>query len=113
MDNLETFTLKNIFEQIDFKINKLKKIIDKFNNLELKIDTDNIKKLSIVSNNLNEAFDNLKDIYYHILENNENVTKSQEEKEIIKNNNINSIIQKTFLPYMMLMRIKLENEYEN
>lgn len=110
MEDLETLKLETIFDSLDSKNIKIKNKLYDINKLKLKIDTEHIKKLSDVSDNLNHAFEELKEIYYHLLENDSSISKTEEESLDIKSYKIDNHIKKVFLPYMMLMKIKLENE---
>ena len=110
MEDFDNFKLENIFDILSYKNIKIKDTLDDINKLRLNLDTDNIKKLSDVSENLNNAYEDLKEIYYHILDNDNSISKTEDELKNMKNRKIDNIIKKTFLPYMMLMKIKLENE---
>mgnify|MGYP001442717785 CR=1 FL=1 len=107
---LDSLKLDTIFESIDNKNNKIKDKLNDISKLKLKIDTEHIKKLSDVSDNLNYAFEELKEIYYHMLGNDNSISKTEEELVEIKSYKIDNHIKKVFLPYMLLMKIKLENE---
>ena len=110
MEDLNTLKLDTVFDSIDNKNNKIKDKLNDISKLKLKIDTEHIKKLSDVSDNLNHAFEELKEIYYHLLDNDSSISKTEEESLEIKSYKIDNNIKKLFLPYMMLMKIKLENE---
>lgn len=110
MEDLDNIKLDTIFELINGKNNKIQNKLNDISKLKLKIDTDHIKKLSDVSDNLNNAFEELKEIYYHLLENDSSISKSEEERNEIRTYKIDNHIKKTFLPYMMLMKIQLENQ---
>ena len=110
MEDLETLNLDTIFDSLNNKNNKIKTKLNDITKLKLKIDTEHIKKLSDVSDNLNHAFEELKEIYYHLLDNDSSISKTEEELLDIKSYKIDNHIKKVFLPYMMLMKIKLENE---
>lgn len=90
-----------------------KKIDNRYNdilNLDLKIDVNHISILSEISSEMNKNLEQLDNIYYHLLGNDNNIEKSNELKGKIKDYEIENKIKKTFLPYMMLMRITLENQ---
>jgi hypothetical protein len=110
MEDFDNLKLENIFDILSNKNIKIKDTLDNINKLKLNLDTDHIKKLSDVSDNLNNAYEELKEIYYHILDNDNTISKTDEELKNINTIKIDNIIKKTFLPYMMLMKIKLENE---
>jgi hypothetical protein len=109
MDGLYNLKLDDIFSLLNNKNSKIKDIFDNINKLKIKIDSEHIEKLLNVSDNLNHAFDELEEIYYHMLDNDSSISKTDEESEEIKTYKIDNHIQKIFLPYMMLMKIKLEN----
>ena len=110
MEDLVNLKLDTIFNSIDNKNNNIKDKLEDISKLNLKIDTEHIKKLSVVSDNLNNAFEELKEIYYHLLSNDSSISKTEEESVEIKSYQIDNHIKKVFLPYMMLLKIKLENE---
>ena len=110
MEDFDNLKLENIFDILSNKNIKIKDTLDDINKLRLNLDTDNIKKLSDVSENLNNAYEDLEEIYYHILDNDNTILKTEDELKDMKIRKIDNIIKKTFLPYMMLMKIKLENE---
>ena len=110
MEDLVNLKLDTIFNLIDNKNNNIKDKLEDISKLNLKIDTEHIKKLSVVSDNLNNAFEELKEIYYHLLSNDSSILKTEEEALEIKSYQIDNHIKKVFLPYMMLLKIKLENE---
>ena len=110
MEGLDNVKLDDIFELLNNKNDSISNTLENISKLKLKIDTEYIKKLSDVSDNLNNAFLELKEIYYHLLENDNSISKTDEESEEIKTYKIDNHIKKMFLPYMMLMKIKLENE---
>lgn len=109
MEDIHNLNLADIINVINNKNNKIKNTIDNINKLKLKIDTEHIKKLYDVSNNLNNAFIELKEIYYHLLDNDNTISKTEEDNEEIKKYKIDNYIQKVFLPYMLLMKINLES----
>ena len=55
MEDLNTFKLDTVFDSIDNKNNKIKDKLNDISKLKLKIDTEHIKKLSDVSDNLNHV----------------------------------------------------------
>ena len=109
MDEIGDVKLEDVFSLIKNKNHSIENELNKINKLNLKIDTEHIKKLSDVSDNLNNAFEELKEIYYHLLDNDSSISKTEDESNEIKSYKIDNMIKKTFLPYMMLMKIKLEN----
>jgi len=109
MNNLNDLKLDDIFELLNNKNDNIRDTLNSINKLKLKIDTEHIKKLSNVSDNLNNAFEELKEIYYHMLDNDSSISKTDEDNQQIKTYKIDNHIKKTFLPFMLLMKIKLEN----
>lgn len=109
MEDFNSINLEDVFELVNNKNEEIKKTFDDIKRLKIKIDTNNIKKLSDVSESLNTANDLLKEIYYHLLNNDSSISKTVEEVDELRTFKIDNIIKKTFLPYMMLMKIQLEN----
>ena len=101
--------LNDLFIKLQKKNNDINEIFEKINNLNIKMDTDHIKKLSAVSENLNVVNDDLNEIYYHLIDNDNTISKTLDDQTKIKDYKIDAVIKKTFLPYMMLMKINLEN----
>ena len=108
MDN----DFNNIIETFQSKLNKLilksNKIKDNFNQDEFNIDEDNLKLFLNISKNINLLNDQLEDLYILSLKTNQNNLNS-EEKSIIRNDKINNIVNKKFLPYMLFLQICLQN----
>ena len=108
MDN----DFNNIIETFQNKLNKLilksNKIKDNFNKNEFNIDEDNLKLFLNISKNINLLNDQLEDLYILSLKTNQNNLNS-EEKSIIRNDKINNIVNKKFLPYMLFLQICLQN----
>ena len=109
MEELE-MNLNDIFTLLNKKNTKIKNHFDNMIKLESKIEPEYITKLAGISTNLNLIEEELKEIYYHLLNNNSTISKTDEELNEIKTYKIDNIIKKTFLPYMMLMKMKLEND---
>lgn len=106
---MELENLDTIFEKLK---NTNEKINKKFNNilhLKLKISADKISNLYDISISLNKTLDELELLYYHLLDNDNSKEKSIEIKNKIKSIKIDEKINKVFLPYMMLMKMSLEN----
>ena len=108
MDN----DFNNIIETFHCKLNKLilksNKIKDNFNQDEFNIDEDNLKLFLNISKNINLLNDQLEDLYILSLKTNQN-NLNFEEKSIIRNDKINNIVNKKFLPYMLFLQICLQN----
>ena len=102
----------NIIETFQNKLNKLilklKKIKENFNQDEFNINEDNLKLFLDISKNINLLNDQLEDLYILSLKTNQNNLNS-EEKSIIRNEKINNIVNKKFLPYMLFLQICLQN----
>jgi|AACY02.10.fsa_nt_gi hypothetical protein len=102
--------LNDIFVLLNKKNNKIKNHFDNILKLKPKMEVEYITKLADISNSLNIIDEELKEIYYHLLDNDSTISKTEEELNEIKTYKIDNIIKKTFLPYMMLMKMKLEND---
>lgn len=102
--------LNDIFVLLNKKNNKIKNHFDNILKLKPKMEVEYINKLADISNNLNIIDEELKEIYYHLLDNDSTISKTEEDNNEIKTYKIDNIIKKTFLPYMMLMKMKLEND---
>lgn len=102
--------LNDIFVLLNKKNNKIKNHFDNILKLKPKMEVEYITKLADISNSLNIIDEELKEIYYHLLDNDSTISKTDEDNNEIKTYKIDNIIKKTFLPYMMLMKMKLEND---
>tara|TARA_A100001015_G_C14768623_1_gene624314 strand:+ start:424 stop:768 length:345 start_codon:yes stop_codon:yes gene_type:complete len=102
----------NMIEIFQNKLNKLvlksNKIKDNFNQDKFNINENNLRLFLDVSKNINLINDQLDDLYILSLKTNQNNLNS-EEKLIIRNNKINNIVNKKFLPYMLFLQICLQN----
>ena len=96
---------KNKLNKLILKSNKIK---ENFNQDEFNINEDNLKLFLNISKNINLLNDQLEDLYILSLKTNQNNLNS-EEKSIIRNEKINNIVNKKFLPYMLFLQICLQN----
>jgi hypothetical protein len=100
--------LNKLFQNLKNKNEEISLLLNDIINLDIKINTEQLDILNNISNNINNTFIDLEKIYYQLLDKNDmidNIDKSEKLKEIMIQNKIN----KTFIPYMLLMRIMLEN----
>lgn len=108
--------LSTIFDNIHNKINKNNELSLKiknkieFNNLNL--NNENLELLLSISKNINKLNDELLDLYELSLKTSDKNTLSISEKEILRNNKINKIINETFYPFMLYSRLSLENSID-
>lgn len=109
LNDLNNLKLNDIFELLNKKNDCIKNTIDDIGKLKLKINTEYIQKLSDVFDNLNIVCEDLEEIYYHLLDNDNTISKTEADEKEIKTYKIDNMIKKTFLPYMLLMKMKLEN----
>ena len=108
MDNDFNDIINNLDNNLNKLIIKSKKIKEKFNQENFTINEDNLDIFLKISKNLNLLNDQYDELYILSLKtNNNNLTP--EEKSIIRNNKINNIVNKKFLPYMMFLQICLQN----
>ena len=108
---MENYELSEIFNNLHSKIksieNKIGKIKNKIDGINFNEKNLNILlELSQTTNILNDKTD---DLYNLILENTREDNLSNDEKLLLRNNKINKIILNTFSPYMIYLRICLEN----
>lgn len=106
----EEITLDCVFSKLKNTNSKINSKFEDILKLKLKMNTEYIQKLSEISTNLNFMLDELDDIYYHLLDNDDSYIKSNEEKNKIKNNKIDLEIKNKFLPFMLVMKMALENQ---
>jgi len=110
---MENYTFKSIIDEIitnmKKQVKKLEETMDNIINMDSKndINEDDIEKLNNVSDNLYNAIENMNDFYLMI--SNNDIDMSVEERLRLKNIKNNLKINKMFMPYMMLMKIKLDN----
>jgi len=110
---MEDYTFKSIIDEIitnmKKQVKKLEETMDNIINMDSKndINEDDIEKLNNVSDNLYNAIENMNDFYLMI--SNNDIDMSVEERLRLKNIKNNLKINKMFMPYMMLMKIKLDN----
>jgi hypothetical protein len=110
---MEDYTFKSIIDEIitnmKKQVKKLEDTMDTIINMDSKndINEDDIEKLNNVSDNLYNAIENMNDFYLMI--SNNDIDMSVEERLRLKNIKNNLKINKMFMPYMMLMKIKLDN----
>jgi hypothetical protein len=104
----EENSLNKLFEKLKNKNEEISLILNDIINLDIKLNKEQVDLLNNISNNINNTFIDLEKIYYQLLDNNDmidNINKAERLKEI----NIQDKINKTFMPYIFLMRIMLEN----
>lgn len=105
--------LLNVFENLKEKLDSsqdfLTKIINTYDN---KITFSNISLLSDISSNINLLELQLDELYHYILETNNN-DMSAEEKNRLNSFKINNKIQEKIMPYMLYMKLVMENNVNN
>ena len=104
----------DIIANLDNNVNKLiiksKKIKEKFNQNNLVINEENLEIFLKISKNLNLLNDQYEELYILSLKTNLNTNNlTSEEKYIIRNDKINNIVNKKFLPYILFLQICLQN----
>jgi hypothetical protein len=110
---MDNYTFKSIIDDIitnmKKQVEKMVDIMDKIIDMDSKndINEDDIEKLNSVSENLYKAVEHINDFYLMI--NNNEIDMSTEDKLRLKNLKNSLKINKMFMPYMMLMKIKLDN----
>lgn len=110
MNNDFNDIINNLENNLKKLIIKSKKIKEKFNQDNFIVNEDNLNIFLKISKNINLLNDQLEDLYILSLKTNTNNLNS-EEKEIIRNDKINNIVNKKFLPYMLFLQICLYNIY--
>ena len=101
LNNIIT-TLKMKIETNNIVINKILQLKDK------KLNNDQIRMLVDISNNINEVDIRMEELYLSLIDNSI-YDKTAEELIKIKNNKIDKKIQEILLPYMLYMKLILEN----
>ena len=102
--------LINILETLKEKINNSQEFLDKIiNNYDEKISFSNLKLLSEISSNINLLELQSEELYYYMMETN-NVEQTAEEINKLKSFKINNKIQEKLLPYMLFMKLFMEND---
>lgn len=108
MDNDFNDIINNLDNNLNKLIIKSKKIKEKFNQDNFTINEENLEIFLKISKNLNLLNDQYEELYILSLNTNNNNLNS-EEKAIIRNDKINNIVNKKFLPYMIFLQICLQN----
>ena len=105
--------LNNVFETLQERLSNsqdfLNKIKFNYNNV---VSTSNLKLLSEISTNINLLELQLEELYHYMLETNQ-IEMSAEEQNKLKSYKINNKIQQNMMPYMLLMKLVLENDIDN
>jgi|SaaInlStandDraft_5_1057022.scaffolds.fasta_scaffold05307_3 predicted transcriptional regulator len=96
--------MEQIINNIQNKNNKINSFIEKIKEL----DNYNIDMLYHIFENIDDTFDKLENYYYLMLDK-EDIIKNIQEQKQIKNIKISQQIQKTLLPYMFLMKMRLDD----
>ena len=102
--------LNNIIKSIKDTNLKINNDLDKILNLNLSVNREDIDLMGEISHKFKDLENNVNTLYLSLLSNDEDKIKSTEEENEIKNIKIDNHIKKIFLPYMILMRIYLENQ---
>lgn len=108
MNNDFNDIIDNLDDNLKKLIIKSNKIKEKFNQDNFIVNEDNLNIFLKISKNINLLNDQLEDLYILSLKTNINNLNS-EEKEIIRNDKINNIVNKKFMPYMLFLQICLQN----
>ena len=110
---MNNYELSEIFNNLHSKIksieNKINKIKKNLKDINFNFNEKNLNLILELSQTANVLNDKTDDLNYIILENLIEENLSSEDKLLLRNNKINNIIHKIFIPYMLYLRICLEN----
>ena len=110
---MNNYELSEIFNKLHSKIksieNKIDKIKKNLKDINFNFNEKNLNLILELSQTTNILNDKTDDLNYLILENLIEENLSSEDKLLLRNNKINNIIYKIFTPYMLYLRICLEN----
>jgi hypothetical protein len=104
----QDYDLNNLINKLKKKNQEIVLLLNDITNLNISLNKDQIDLLNNISSNINNTYINLEKIYYQLLDKNDmidNITKEEKLKEIV----IQEKIDKIFTPYIILMRMMLEN----
>jgi hypothetical protein len=104
----QDYNLNNLINKLKKKNQEIVLLLNDITNLNISLNKDQIDLLNNISSNINNTYINLEKIYYQLLDKNDmidNITKEEKLKEIV----IQEKIDKIFTPYIILMRMMLEN----
>jgi hypothetical protein len=105
--------LNNVFETLQKRLDSSQDFLNKINlNYNNVIATSNLKLLSDISSNISLLELQLEELYHYMLETNQ-IEMSAEEQDKLKSYKINNKIQQNMMPYMLLMKLVLENDLNN
>ena len=99
------YLLNNLIDSLNKSIKNISKIRD-ISNKEIQL--DELKLFSNISSNINNLSDETEELLLFVLDKSED-EKTAEEKSKIRNIKINNKVQKILLPYMIYLKIVLEN----
>ena len=102
-----------IIENIQKKLFDLEKkssiIKKKFNQDNFNINNDKLNLFYKISSNINELNDQINELYMYSLDTVDSDDLTVDEKKVLRENKINQIINKKFMPYIIFSKICLEN----
>lgn len=106
--------MEQILVNIKEKNNKINSMIDKIIELnnDNNINDNNINSITEIYGNIDETFNNVEK-YYYLLIDKMDVYKTIVDEQKIKDIKINEKIQKTLLPYMMMMKMTLDSKLDS
>lgn len=99
------YLLNNLIDSLNKSIKNISKIRD-ISNKEIQL--DELKLFSNISSNINNLSDETEELLLFVLDKSDG-EKTAEEKSKIRNIKINNKVQKILLPYMIYLKIVLEN----
>lgn len=105
--------LLNVFENLKEKLDNSNDFLDKITNIyNNKVTNSNLKLLSDISSNINLLELQLDELYHYMLEISEN-EQTAEEISRLKSFKINNKIQEKIIPFMLYMKLVMENNVDN
>ena len=108
---MEVKSLDEIFNSLEDKCNRINNKIKNLKNLdksEIDMNFKNIELITTLNQDLNSTEDKIDDIYLELLKYQDPTTLNHQQKEIIREARFNEVLKKTFLPYILYLRLCLE-----
>jgi len=96
--------MEQILNNIQNKNNKINSFIQKTKELN----NHNVELLYNIFQNINDVFNSIENYYYLMLDK-EDIYKTIEKEKRIKEIKINEQINKALIPYMLMMKMKLDD----
>ena len=99
-------SVKDIITKIKQKNNDIDNTFDKILELNLNLNSDNVKLLYDIYNNLDTTLNNVEELYLLLSNNDPTINLDNNTRDRINDIDINNKIMKMFMPYMLLARMQ-------